>query len=468
MKRKFLFVAICMFFIQVLNITVYGAEVGSISISTPTAKPGDSNVEVNISLDENPGICGMILKISYDQRLTLVNVEQGNALNTLTLAEFAVPYINPINASWDGISSDTSKGTILKLFFDVADNAEAGNYNISVSYENGDVYDNDLNDLSLKITNGYITVKSANIHTHTMKKVLGKVADCITKGNIEYWECTGCHKSYSDESGLNEIFDVVLSLDQTNHIGNTEVRHYREPTETQDGYTGDVYCIACNKKIKTGQAISASGGEVDEPSQNQNDEKIERKDTSRDEWINPFKDIKKTDSYYNAVQFVYENGLFKGVSATEFAPEITMTRAMFVTVLGRLAGVDTMYFYGSSYDDVILGEWYAPYVEWASEYGIVQGYGDGRFGVNDKITIEQAAVIMARYAEYVGLNTTSSVTLIHYQDAGYISSWAIDQMRWAVENGLYFGENHYLNPQSPANRSLVAEILYSFVSKFDE
>ena len=210
-------------------------------------------------------------------------------------------------------------------------------------------------------------------------------------------------------------------------------------------------------------AIPAYGIEENEP-YDSSDESYQ--DSKINEWENPFVDIQKTDTYYNAIQFVYENGLFKGVLNTEFAPETTMTRAMFVTVLGRLAGVDVMYFTGSSFDDVVLNEWYAPYVEWAAKYNIVNGYGDGRFGVNDKITIEQVAVIMARYAEYIGLSTLSDITLIHYHDLEKVSSWAVDQMKWAVENKIYMGIDYYLNPQSPAKRSLVAEILYLYVSKF--
>lgn len=443
---------------------VHAAGNAGVTVSTVTARPGDTNVVVSITISNNPGICGMLLKISYDQRLSLIDVQKGDALPALTLADFAVPYINPLNASWDGITSDYSDGDVLKLTFNVPENAEAGNYNIIVSYESGDVYDDDLNDLSLNLSNGYITVKSTNIHEHSMKKVPAKDADCITKGNIQYWQCTGCYKTFSDNKGQNEIFDVEIPIDKTNHIGATEIRNYKEPTETRDGYTGDEYCVVCNRKLKSGLAIPAYGIEENEP-YDPSDESYQ--DSEINEWENPFVDIQKTDTYYNAIQFVYENGLFKGVSDTEFAPETTMTRAMFVTVLGRLAGVDVMYFTGSSFDDVVLNEWYAPYVEWASEYGIVNGYGDGRFGVNDRITVEQAAVIMARYAEYIGLSTSSDMTLIHYQDSEKVSSWAVEQMKWAVENKIYSGDNYYLSPQSPAKRSLVAEIIFSFVSKFN-
>lgn len=142
-----------------------------------------------------------------------------------------------------------------------------------------------------------------------------------------------------------------------------------------------------------------------------------------------------------------------------------MTRAMFVTVLGRLEKVDAAYFIRSSYKDVTLGEWYVPYVEWASENGIVNGYGDGRFGVNDQITIEQATVILARYAEYIGVDTYSELTLERYQDYEKISAWAVEQMKWAVENEIYRCDNYSLAPQQPAKRSLVAEMLYSFADR---
>ena len=96
---------------------VHAAGDAGVTVSTVTAKPGDKNVEVSISISNNPGICGMLLKVSYDQRLSLIDVQKGDALPALTLADFAVPYINPLNVSWDGITSDFSNGDILKLTF---------------------------------------------------------------------------------------------------------------------------------------------------------------------------------------------------------------------------------------------------------------------------------------------------------------------------------------------------------------
>ncbi len=448
------------------------AAPAKVTTTSATASPGETDVSVTISLSDNPGICGMILRISYDKRLTLANVEKGAALSTLTLAEFAVPYINPLNASWDGVRADNSNGTLLTLTFDVPADAEAGVYNVTVSYNEGDVYDDDLNDLSLDVSSGSITVQGRAAHTHTLTHTPAKEATCTEAGCVEHWTCEDCGKTFSDEAGETEIPRADIPKDPSNHTGGTEIRNQKDPTETRDGYTGDVYCKSCGRKIRTGEAVPATGDKKDK---DKNEDKETPKPTPAEttptpeqpeKWTNPFTDISESDSYYDAVRYVYENNLFKGVAEDRFAPDTTMTRAMFVTVLGRLAGVDTTAFTGSSFDDATPGEWYSPYVEWAAKFEIVKGYGDGKFGVNNTITIEQAAVIMARYAEYMEINTTSTDDLTTYRDSANVSSWAENQMKWAVENGIYTGEGTALTPQSPAKRSLVAEIIYNFTTKY--
>ena len=179
-------------------------------------------------------------------------------------------------------------------------------------------------------------------------------------------------------------------------------------------------------------------------------------------FVNPFIDVAESDAYFDAVMYVYENGLFKGVSETEFAPDTTMTRAMFVTVLGRMAGVNTQLYQKSSFTDVEMGQWYSPYVEWAAHSGIVLGYGDGTFGLNDEITVEQAAVILTRYAAFTGRSTYTLRTLGDFADAADVSDWAVYSMQWIVNSGIYTGENGMLSPKSLAKRSLVAAMLYNY------
>ena len=471
MRNSYKQVLSCVFVILMvlsLGLSIFAQSKDVIfQITNSTGKPGET-INVAISVSSTTEINSIALyNLTFDSNvLTFEGFDNYNDIESKCLFSGGFDEEKQVIALALKNSEKLSE-LICNLKFSINKNAKDGDSEITLT----SLVKNNATVIDSTVSNGVVTIKSESVaHTHDMKFYAEKKPTCHTTGNVEYWRCLSCNKNFSDQDGISVLTDVTLLIDKVTHEGGTIIRDAVDATEREDGYTGDTYCLGCGTKLKSGYRISALGESYDDETEDKIpdvDEQIQSP-AINEQWMNPFVDIQKTDSYYNAIQFVYENGLFKGVSDTEFAPETTMTRAMFVTVLGRLAGVDTMYFYGSSYDDVIFDEWYAPYVEWASEYGIVNGYGDGRFGVNDKITIEQAAVIMARYAEYIGVNTTSSMTLIHYQDAGSISSWAVDQMRWAVENGLYLGENYYLNPQSPANRSLVAEILYSFVNKFDE
>ena len=180
--------------------------------------------------------------------------------------------------------------------------------------------------------------------------------------------------------------------------------------------------------------------------------------------LHPFTDIPAGAAYEEAVVYVYNRGLFNGMSATTFEPDTSMTRAMFVTVLGRLEGVDPARYAGKSFEDVEENTWYAPYVRWASEKGIVQGYGNGFFGVDDPLTVEQALVIMARYAEYSGMDTAQKSWKYRFLDEKSVSSWAVDAMKWAVKEEIYQGNSGWLTPQAPAKRSLLSQILYAYDS----
>ena len=176
-------------------------------------------------------------------------------------------------------------------------------------------------------------------------------------------------------------------------------------------------------------------------------------------WNNPFTDVSPEDAYYDAVRFVYENGLFYGVSDHEFAPAMTMTRAMFVTVLGRMAGIEADYSRPPSFADTEAGLWYSPYVDWAAEKGYVVGYGDGRFGPNDPVTREQAAVIMARMAASEGIAVKSALSLDSYGRDDPVSAWAREAVAWGLDTGIYPTDSSRLLPHRPAPRSFVARML---------
>lgn len=207
-----------------------------------------------------------------------------------------------------------------------------------------------------------------------------------------------------------------------------------------------------------------------------------KKGTASDDWTNPwsnyttnpFRDVSKTSTYYSAVRFVYTKGLFQGTETNKFEPNTTMTRAMFVTVLGRLAeenGIKVTRYTNSSYTDVVVNKdtnWYTPYVEWATRNGIVEGHGDGTFGPDEEITHEQMYVIMYRYTlfvENISTGNVSNVSINSITDRASISDWALNAVKYAYKNDFVIypsSTSKKIAPQGAAKRSELAMLLEKY------
>lgn len=178
----------------------------------------------------------------------------------------------------------------------------------------------------------------------------------------------------------------------------------------------------------------------------------------------PFTDVSRLDPYYPAVKFVYDHGLFRGVSAEKFAPDAYLTRAMFVTVLGRLCGVDESLYPDSTFGDVESGQWYSPYVEWAASAGIVNGVGGNLFDPLGELTHEQMYKIAAMCGAYLGAGTSDiSDALILYEDRAQISDWAFESIAYCRVNDL-IGEKfeHFIYPDAKSTRAEAADIIRRF------
>lgn len=193
-------------------------------------------------------------------------------------------------------------------------------------------------------------------------------------------------------------------------------------------------------------------------------------------WENPFTDIYKSASYYSAIEFVYENNLFRGMSTTKFEPNTTMTRAMFITVLGRLAGIsenDSRYAGKSSFSDITSSaatSWYIPYVEWASSNGLVLGYEDGTFRPNREISHQEMYILMERYARnMLGITGSAGGTSIRATDTSDIPTWdgAYESVQFASKyDFLVLGAGNRITPSSNAMRYELAVLLESFCKSF--
>ncbi len=173
-----------------------------------------------------------------------------------------------------------------------------------------------------------------------------------------------------------------------------------------------------------------------------------------------FTDVSTEAWYYEAVQYVYENGLMNGMGNNKFEPDTTLSRAMFVTILGRMAGIDEDDYTGSTgFTDAPAGSWYSPYVKWAAENGIVNGMTATTFAPDNAITREQMAAILVRYVENNDLYLpNSSKAIASFTDEASISEWAEELVDQARAWGIFEGDNGNFTPQSKATRAQAATV----------
>lgn len=194
---------------------------------------------------------------------------------------------------------------------------------------------------------------------------------------------------------------------------------------------------------------------------NNTDEKEETQEEIPTTNKNTYKDVKPSDWYYEAVNYVTENALMNGTTAG-FEPNANMTRAMLVTVLYRLNGNKKVS--GENvFTDIKSGEWYYEAVLWAAKNGIVNGVEDALFAPNENITREQIAAVLYRYANLKGYNFAKLSELSDFEDTKNVSGFAVDAMKWANESGIISGTSKTtLRPKDTATRAQVATMLMRF------
>lgn len=172
-----------------------------------------------------------------------------------------------------------------------------------------------------------------------------------------------------------------------------------------------------------------------------------------------FSDVADDAWYAQAVAYCYEHGIMDGTSDTTFSPDSPMTRAMLAAVLYRMAGSPEIS--GSaSFTDTAADIWYSDAVVWASESGVISGYGNGVFGVNDAVTREQMATILWRYENSPTLDTETGA----FSDANTIAEWAQTAVNWARASGIISGKSgNRFDPKTNVTRGEVAMMLYRWL-----
>ncbi len=172
-----------------------------------------------------------------------------------------------------------------------------------------------------------------------------------------------------------------------------------------------------------------------------------------------FPDVSNDSWFYDAVKFNVEKGYLKGYGNGDFGPADNIQRQDFVVLLSRIAGADLSAYEGQNggFADVPTGTYFSAAVAWAKDNNILSGYANGKFGVGDPITREQACVI---FYNYCGGEASADVgtVLSNYPDGNAVSDWARTAVAWAAQNNVV-GGNGVLNPAGNANRAEMAQII---------
>ena len=183
----------------------------------------------------------------------------------------------------------------------------------------------------------------------------------------------------------------------------------------------------------------------------------------------PFNDVPESYWAYDAIQYVYGEGLMAGTSGSAFSPEGTTTRGQIVTILWRLSGSPVVN-YLMDFDDVDPAAYYAEAIRWATSEGIAGGYGGGVFGPDDPITREQLAVMLHRYAQHEGCDVSigEDTNILSYADAFDVSEYAVSALQWACGAGIISGtgDGSTLTPQGEATRAQAATVLMRFCEEY--
>ena len=174
----------------------------------------------------------------------------------------------------------------------------------------------------------------------------------------------------------------------------------------------------------------------------------------------PFRDVPRFDPFFDAVKYVYDNGIFKGTADDIFEPETVMNRAMLVTVLWRMEG-EPAASRAASFADVAPGMWYTDSVAWAAENGIVNGYSESEFGPLDDLTREQILTILHRWAGLPEPPETEDAAT--YPDGTDVHDWALAALQWAAAARVYvWNEAEGPAPRAPMDRANVADALMRY------
>lgn len=347
--------------------------------------------------------------------------------------------------------------------------------------------------------------------THTLTYNKAQAATCTEAGSIAYWYCAGCGQYFADEAATTVLTASQLVIPATGHQPMTD--QARAATCTEPGLTEGSHCAVCNTVLTEQKTIGALGHDMNNWSVSAaatcTADGQQKRTCSRCDFVETktiaklghdmtdwtvvlaptcqaagrsersctrcdlketkelpmlacpsaqYQDVEKTAWYHDAVDFAVQNGIMNGVSDTAFAPNNKLTRAMLATILYRIDGDSGSHEH--PFTDVEKGSWYEKAVAWAYSSGVINGTGATTFAPNENVTREQAAAMLYRYTAYCGEKTDVAGDLSAFRDAGSISAYAVEPMRWAVGMQILNGKGDgILDPTGTATRAEITKII---------
>lgn len=264
-----------------------------------------------------------------------------------------------------------------------------------------------------------------------------------------------------DTNGADDIAGVTVEKNKT-------VTKPNDPTkdgfEFGGWYIDSDFTTEYDFTAKVTKNITLYAKWIEKEIENPNENKDDNNNSSTSEYTNPFDDVKKNDWYFDSVKYANQNGLMSGTTATTFAPNNNLTRGMLVTVLYRAEGEPAVN-KSIPFADVKADMYYANAVIWAAQNGIVKGMSETEFAPDECITREQIATIIYRYAQYKGIAPTGAWAIkLNYADVADISDYAVDGVMYCTMKNIMQGkENNMFAPKDNATRAEIAAILNRFI-----
>lgn len=325
--------------------------------------------------------------------------------------------------------------------------------------------------VNTKANNEGFAIASAEYTVNGQRPVY-KFCDGVTSGALTIGSIDCDYKAPSrpsHSSGSDNDPSYSISADKAEHGSITDSPRYAERGDTvtitvkpDSGYVLETITVKDSKGDELKLTDKGSGKYTFTMPTG----KVEVKATFMDDnaMLNFFLDVPADSYYYDAVLWAAKQGITGGTDAEHFSPNVSCARDQLVTFLWRTAGKPAVD-YAMSFSDVSTDAYYIEAVRWAASLGIVSGYGDGRFGVNNPITREQMAVMLYRFAKAQGMDTTQGgMEVREFDDFEQVSAYAGEAMAWAVNTGILKGADNQLMPKAPCTRAQIVTMLHRLLA----